>query len=165
MRLVQLAAVAVVSLSSAAFAADWVPFQSQQFRFAGLFPAAPKQDSTVLDGILLTNFVANIPGTGLCMVGHGLYPNDFTPQAELLASRNNFFSGVGATVSASVDMTLPRGSTNLPALVADGSSAAYAFRTLIVVDGRTVYQVAAAIPQGGDTTVLKRCIDGFSLTP
>jgi hypothetical protein len=160
--------------SAVAAGADWAPFTSKEFTFSASFPAAPKSEtSTVtahIDGkdipVAMHQFVAKGANGALCLVVHSPYTWPIAVEAELVADRDNFVKGVNATVTASERTSIKRGNGSaLPALHFDATGPTYKFRSLVVIDGQTVYQIAGGVPKtGGDEADLDRCVNSFVLT-
>lgn len=158
-----LTAVALV-LAPAAANADWTRSDVPEFGFSAVFPEAPKRDDSASDGVKLTSFAAVVNGS-LCIVMHGLYPYVIKPDAEIAASRDNFVKGVSAQLVTQKPIDFFRGTKKLRAHKFDANSATYQFRSILVIDGTSAYQIAGGVPKGASTVDLDRCVDGFKLTP
>jgi hypothetical protein len=156
-----------------AFAA-WSTFTSKESRFSAQFPAAPRSEVTnekVNVGgkeLPLTQnlFTAKDSNGSICIVVHSVYSWPIDIEGELVADRDNFSKQVSANVTQSRRISLARGArTGLPALHFDATAPTYRFRSVVVIDGQTVYQIAGGVPiAGGVDADLDRCVDSFTLT-
>jgi hypothetical protein len=153
--------------------ADWSTFTSKTSQFSAQFPAAPRSEVTnekVNVGgkeLPLTQnlFTAKDSKGSICIVVHSIYAWPIDIEGELVADRDNFSKQVSATVTQSRRMTLARGArTGLPALHFDATAPTYRFRSVVVIDGQAVYQIAGGVPvAGGDDADLDRCVNSFTL--
>ena len=165
-----------LSIGAAAAAAPsaWTHYSSDEFGFAALFPATPKVETEnkpvqVNDQnyvITLHTVLAKGANGALCLVVQSIYNWPIDVEGELIADRDNFVKGVNATVTSSKRTEARRGKgPALPALLFDATTPSYDWRSLIAVDGQTIYEVAGGVPKsGGDAADLDRCVKNFALT-
>jgi hypothetical protein len=153
---------ALASMATPALA-EWTRSRVPEFGFAADFPAKPEVESSVDNGVKLTGYSAGKDGT-LCLVVVGDYGSTVDPEVELPASRDSFAKGVKSEITSQKRILFPRGAKNLQALQFDTASPTYLFRSLIVIEGPQVYQIAGGVPkEGGNKADLDRCIRGFAL--
>jgi len=155
-------------------APDWAHYSSDEFGFAGLFPVTPtvstenkKVQVNGSDYVITMHTVVSKGANGsICLAVQTIYTWPIDIEGELAADRDNFVKGVGATVTSSKRTTAARGKgPDLPALLFDASMPTYDWRSLVVIDGQAVYEVAGGVPKGGETADLDRCVKNFALTP
>jgi len=163
LRVLMVFATAIAAAPSAL--AGWVIHEVPELGFAGLFPKTPALEATSENGVSISRFAGANVGA-MCLVVVGDYPVAVDPDAQTVASRDDFAKGVKAKITSSGRITFPRGTVNLPAMEFEAASATLAFRSMIIIDGARVYQVAAGVPiPDGDTAEMDACIRGFRLLP
>src|SRR5262245_41852629 len=111
------ASAALASLTifaASAWAADWSRTERPSYGFAADFPAPPKEESSVQQGVKMYS-LASGDRTLVCLVLRGEYPAVIDPDVELVASRDSFVKGMSAKLTTSKRITFPRGSKKLQA--------------------------------------------------
>lgn len=163
-------------LAGMAFAAeaDWSSFTSKEYTFSASFPAAPKAETSTVTAhvngkdipVEMHQFMAKGANGALCLVVHSPYSWPIAIEGELVANRDNFVKGLSATVTTSERTSIKRGNgPALPALHFDATGPTYKFRSLVVIDGQQVYQIAGGVPKkGGEDADLDRCVNSLVLT-
>lgn len=152
------------AFATTAVADDWVRKETTAHRFSAVFPSAPKEESSVDQGVKLYSMAAG-DGRALCIALRGEYPYVIKPDIELPASRDNFVKGVKATVTSEKRITFPRGSRKLTATEFTASSDTHNFLSILIIDGSSAYQVAGGVSKtNGNQADLERCVRGFTFT-
>lgn len=163
--LIGLASAVALLLTTGVANAEWQKTDVPEFGFSAMFPAAPKREQNTDHGVQLTSYVAIADGA-LCIVMHGLYPYTVNPDVEIPASRDNFVKGVSAKLLSEKPLEFPRGSKKLRALEFDAKGAMYTFRSILIIEGAHVYQIAGGTPnKDGKQSDLESCVRGLKLTP
>jgi hypothetical protein len=123
----------------------WTKFVSPDGSFSILMPGVPGHQDMDKDdpaGKITTNIWLLDTPQGLYLVGTTDYPVDINPQRELDLDRDNFLKAVDAKLVSESDFTLK----GYPGKEFTGTSAAYTFKSRVLVVGRRAYQYAAREP-------------------
>ena len=143
------------SPSNAADTTGWVRFTSEPGRFSVLMPEIPKAEvpktTDSEHGPYTTYlFITRTPGS-IFLIGWVDYPPAFTfsPLQELEANRDNFITGVGATLLDSRTLTIDGYQT----IEFIAETAERRFKSRVYLVGRRPYQIAIVSLKGADDSV------------
>lgn len=164
MRILAHSIIAIIPLTLATAAtAQWTESVEPVLGYSALFPEKPEARAAIYRGVKQS--VKSAAATGVfCNVAVSHHEKPVDASAELASAPDKFAQEVGGKISSTKEITVNRGTERLPAVEIDVSNNIYALRSIVVVDGSRVYQVAGGVPAGGGRkSNLKRCVHGMKL--
>lgn len=166
-------ALATAALSTGAEAAskDWVKLASPDGRFSIACPAAPTHKAwqeTDVETPRTVHVYRCADAAVTVVVAYADYPagTKVDSDAELTANRDTFLQRIEATqVSSKPFIYQPVPTKMLPALEVEATNANRNFRSVGIVDGERVYQVAVGAPNDPASAIkMQEVLRSFQLT-
>lgn len=142
--------------------ADWIRFSPKGSDFVVMLPGEPKEDVQTKDQFTIHLYTIN-SGKAIFLVGYGEYAPSvrFDPQKELEANRDNFNSGVKATLLTSKTYDLD----GHPALEFTSETNQVSLKSRVFVEGNRIIQLATLVYKGNDESKnVDKFLDSFAFT-
>jgi hypothetical protein len=143
----------------------WVKFISEEGRFSVLMPKIPTDKTETKDsshGPFTTHLFITKDPSRVFLIGWVDYDPgfDFNPQAELEANRDNFVSGIKATLLTTRGTRID----GYSAIEFEAEAGDRVFRSRVYMVGRRPYQIVIGSPKGmDDSASVNRFFNSFKV--